>query len=260
MSGLEFTDEAAQRLESLYMTRDVIAQREATLELVTFSNGDSVLDIGSGPGFLCEHVADLVGANGRVVGVDISQDLVERSERRNTRPWLSFRTGDATALDEPNATYDVVLCTQVLEYIPDVDAVLSEVARVLKPGGVAVFVATDWDSALWRSDDPERMARVLRAWEAHCAHPRLPRVLQQHLVDAGLELHSACVFPILNLSWDDDSYSKGLSVLIRDYVAAGDDVDAQSISSWYDELRLLSDSGRYFFSSSRFIFRVVKPH
>jgi ubiquinone/menaquinone biosynthesis C-methylase UbiE len=260
MSVIEFTDEIADRLESLYMTSDVIAQREATLKHVNLSHGDSVLDIGSGPGFLCESVAALVGAAGKVVGVDISRDLVLRSARRNSRPWLSFRTGDATALEDPDATYDVVLCTQVAEYIADVDAAIAETRRVLKPGGVAVFVATDWAGVIWHSDNPTRMSEVMSSWEAHCAHPRLPRSLRRHLIDAGLEVHTASVFPILNLEWDDDSYSKGISMLIHDFVAARSDVDAESLSSWYDELKQLSDSGRYFFSSSRFIFRATRPH
>lgn len=259
MSGLDFSDEAARQLESIYMTGDVVAQREATLELVGLSEGDSVLDIGSGPGFLCETVADIVGDAGRVVGVDISRDLIRRSQRRNSRPWLSYRIADATALGESDASYDVVLCTQVVEYIADVDAAVSEASRVLKPGGVALFVATDWDGVIWHSDHQARMAEVMRSWEAHCAHPRLPRSMRRHLIDAGLEFQTASVFPILNLKWEDDSYSKGLSTVIRDFVAARGDVDAESLSSWYEELGQLSDSGRYFFSTTRFIFRAGKP-
>lgn len=59
MSGLDFTEEVARQLEATYMTSDVVSQRRATLALVDLSKGDRVLDIGSGPGFLCETVADL---------------------------------------------------------------------------------------------------------------------------------------------------------------------------------------------------------
>ncbi len=259
MSGLEFTDEAAKRLEALYLTSDVIAQREVTLEHASLSSGDVVLDIGSGPGFLCERAAELVGDTGKVVGVDISDDLVSRAEGRNRYPWLSYRTGDATALEDSDASYDAVLCTQVIEYIPDVDAAIAESRRVLKPGGVAVFVATDWDGVLWHSEHPARMSKVMSSWEAHCAHPRLPRTLRRHLTDAGLIVQAVSVFPILNLKWDDDAYSKGISLLVRDFVAARGDIDAESLSSWFDEHERLSDSGRYFFSSSRFVFQVTKP-
>ena len=55
MSGLEFTDENALRLESLYMTSDVVSQRDATLKHAKLSGGDSVLDVGSGPGVPIER-------------------------------------------------------------------------------------------------------------------------------------------------------------------------------------------------------------
>jgi len=259
MSGLEYGDEAARRLESAYMTSDVIAQRAATLEHVNLTEGKTVLDIGSGPGFLCETIADAVGSTGCVVGVDISPDMVKRAQDRNQRPWLSYRVGDATALEEPDSKYDAVLCTQVAEYVPDVQSVVSEAGRVLKPGGEALFVATDWDGVIWHSDNPERMADVMRSWESHCAHPRLPRALPQHLAAAGLRLEATSVFPILNLKWDDDSYSKGISEFIRDYVAARNEVDTATVAAWYAELAQLSESGRYFFSSNRFIFQAAKP-
>ena len=99
----------------------------------------------------------------------------------------------------------------------------------------------------------------MRSWEAHCAHPRLPRFLKGHLLKAGLQLQGASVFPILNLTWGDDSYSKGLSALIRDFVSSRGSVDAESVSSWYQELSELNDAGQYFFSSARFIFCGRKP-
>ena len=72
MSGLEFTDAAAKRLERLYLTRDVVAQRSETLRLLELVPGEQVLDIGCGPGFLCESIAAQVGSTGAVVGIDVS--------------------------------------------------------------------------------------------------------------------------------------------------------------------------------------------
>jgi arsenite methyltransferase len=112
MSGLEFTDAAAaRRLEKLYLTRDVVAQQSETLRQLAPVQGERVLDIGSGPGFLSESIAALVGAEGMVVGIDISADLVAMCERRNPPKWLSFEVGDATKMDMPNASFDAVVWT-----------------------------------------------------------------------------------------------------------------------------------------------------
>src|SRR5260370_14976106 len=142
MSGLEFTDAAAKRLEKIYLTRDVIAQRSEILEQLALIKGERVLDIGSGPGFLCESIAALVGSEGAVVGIDISADLVAMCERRNPPKCLSFAVGDATRIDRPYASFDAVVCAQVAEYVPDVGRVILGGHRLFKPRGVLLLVGT----------------------------------------------------------------------------------------------------------------------
>ena len=62
MTGLEFTNEAAKQLEKTYLTRDIIAQRFETIRQLNLSDGERVLDIGCGPGYLCESMGKIVGA------------------------------------------------------------------------------------------------------------------------------------------------------------------------------------------------------
>ena len=259
MNGLKFTEEVASQLERNYLTKDVVAQRSETIKQLALSEGERVLDIGSGPGFLCESIADIVGRDGAVVGVDISSDLVARCKKGNPPEWLSYEVGDATQLALPDASFDVVVSTQVAEYIPDVNRALSEAFRVLKRGGRALFIATDWDAIVWHSETPDRMALVLKSWEAHCAHPHLPRSLGNRLVSAGFRLDGASVFPILNLQWDDAAYSKGLAGFVRYFVERKHEVPPEDLREWYNEFSRLSEAGAYFFSGNRYIFRVSKP-
>ncbi|OAF05945.1 MULTISPECIES: methyltransferase domain-containing protein [Bradyrhizobium] len=259
MSGMEYTKENAKRLERIYLTGDVKAQRAETIRRLDLSAGERVLDIGCGPGYLCESMAQIVGRDGAVVGVDVSTDLIAVCNRRKASDWISYSIGDATRLSEADASFDVVVCTQVAEYVPDVDRALIEAFRVLKPGGRAIFVATDWDAVVWHSEDPERMASVMKSWEAHCAHPRLPRSMACRLVDAGFHLDGASVFPILNLQYDDESYSKGLAQGIQNFVGRRNDVSADDLNAWHGEFARLSEAGRYFFSTNRYIFRASKP-
>ena len=259
MSGLEFTKEAAKQLEKIYLTRDVVAQRLETIRQLNLSSGESVLDIGCGPGYLCESMGEIVGRQGTVVGIDISTDLIALCNRRKALTWLSYAIADATNVNQADASFDVVVCTQVAEYVPDVDRVLAEAFRVLKPGGRTIFVATDWDAVVWHSENSERMAMVMKSWEEHCAHPHLPRFMAHKLVNAGFRFDGASVFTILNLHWDDESYSKGLAQASRDFVARKKDVSADDLSEWHGEFEHLSEAGRYFFSTNRYIFRASKP-
>ncbi|SHJ78353.1 Methyltransferase domain-containing protein [Bradyrhizobium lablabi] len=259
MSGLEFTREAAKRLERTYLTSDVVAQRSETIRQLDLSSGERVLDIGCGPGYLCESVGEIVGPRGAVVGIDISTDLIALCNQRKASAWLSYAIGDATKVNQADASFDVVVCTQVAEYVPDVDRLLSEAFRVLKPGGRTLFMATDWDAVVWHSENPDRMALVMKSWEAHCAHPHLPRSMQSRLVNAGFRFDGAAVFPILNLKCDDDSYSNGLARGVREFVGRKKDVSADDLDEWHGEFQRLSQAGRYFFSTNRYIFKASKP-
>ncbi|GMG83334.1 hypothetical protein LNKW23_25470 [Paralimibaculum aggregatum] len=257
--GLDFNERAAERLERVYSGADIVAQRADTLRRLALRPGERVLDIGSGPGFLAEAMAGVVGSGGRVRGIDISETLLARASARATVPWLSYGRGDAQALDEADGAYDVVVSTQVAEYLPDIDAFCGELARVLAPGGRGLVIATDWDAVIWHSDHPARMARALKLWEGHCADPRLPRHLAPRLSAAGLAVAGVSAFPLLNLRFEEGAYSQGMAGFIAGYLRREGSMRTAEIEAWAAELAALDAAGRYFFASQRFVFEVTKP-
>jgi arsenite methyltransferase len=253
MATLQFTEDQARRLEALYSTADVQAQRRETLKLLALLPGETVVDVGCGPGFLCESMADCVGSKGQVLGVDVSSDLVELARRRNSRSWLNYQAGDALALVSPDQSFDVAVCAQVLEYVSDIDRGIRELYRVLKPGGRTLVVDTEWNSVVWRSTDPARMARVLSAWEAHCTDPHLPRTLIPRLRAAGFLVQGVSGFPIINTALGQN-YSSGLMELIVDFVHRQELIALNELESWRADLVALSERGEYFFSTVRHMF------
>jgi arsenite methyltransferase len=259
MGTLEFNEEAARRLEILYSTPDVRGQREEALHQLRLRPGEAVIDIGCGPGYLSESMAEAVAPGGRVLALDISKDILEFAQRRNDKPWLSYRQGDAMALSEPDGSFDVAVSMQVLEYIPDADLGMREMARVLKPGGRALVVATDWDALVWHSENPPRMKQVLHAWERHCTDPHLPRTMISRLKAAGLSVGGVRGYPIINTRLGEDVYSDGILRLIVDFVHKQDLVDQETLESWSAEQRVMSDEGRYFFGTMRYFFLARKP-
>src|SRR5215217_6320722 len=160
---LQFSDEAARKLEAIYSSADVVAQRRAMLDRLSLRPGESVIDIGCGPGFLCEEMAVAVAETGTVVGVDISEDLIAFARARNACSWLTYQHGDARALKVPDAYFEVAASAQVLEYLDDPDRAIAEMFRVLKPGGRALIMDTDWDRVAWYSSEPDRMQKVRKS-------------------------------------------------------------------------------------------------
>jgi len=258
MATLQFNEEAARRLEILYSTPDVRGQRGEALRQLALKSGETVIDIGCGPGYLSESMAETVLPGGRVLGVDISEDLLEFARRRNKTSGLSYRQGDAVALPEQDASFDVAISMQVLEYISDADRGMREMVRVLKPGGRALAVATDWDGVVWHSGDPQRMRKVLRVWEQHCTDPRLPRTMIPRLKAAGLSVTAVSGYPIINTRLNEDVYSDGILRLIIDFARGQGLIDDRELDAWSAEQRALSDEGRYFFSTMRYFFLATK--
>jgi hypothetical protein len=118
---------------------------------------------------------------------------------------------------------------------------------------------TDWDRVAWYSAKLDRMMRIRQAWEAHCAHPRLPQTLVPRLRAAGFTIQQLGTFPIINTSLQPGAYSQGLMDLILDFLGEQGSVEPQELAAWAAELRTLSAEGRYFFSTTRCFFGVGKP-
>lgn len=100
--------------------------------------GEAVLDLGCGAGFDALIAAQLVGAAGRVAGVDCSAEMLAVAEAGRAEGWFAgveFKLGEAEALPYPAGSFDLVLSNGVLSLVPDKSRALREVFRVLRPGG-----------------------------------------------------------------------------------------------------------------------------
>ena len=119
---------------------------ERVLELAAPRAGERVLDLACGTGIVARSVAPIVGTEGTVVGVDVLPPMlaVARSLPAPDGAAIDWREGDATALDLPDASFDLVVCQQGLQFFPDRAATAAEVHRVLAPDGR--FVAAVWQS------------------------------------------------------------------------------------------------------------------
>jgi len=108
------------------------------IALASLREGETVLDLGSGAGFDCFLAAGRVGPTGKVIGVDMTPEMVERA-RENARKDgvdnIEFRLGDIEHLPVEDGSVDVIISNCVINLAPDKGRVFREAFRVLKPGG-----------------------------------------------------------------------------------------------------------------------------
>jgi len=158
------TDEAATRLATEWLEaqsvhpflRDVAARSLARLAL---EPGESVLDVGCGTGVFLPALAGIVGAAGRVVGLDHSAAFLEEARRRLAGASLDGRVelveGDAHQLPFGDATFDAVHCERVMMHLADPGLALREMQRVVRPGGRVLIAEVYAAGARMAHPDPE---------------------------------------------------------------------------------------------------------
>ena len=252
---LRFDAATARQTEAVYTTPDIVAQRREVLRLLALTPGEHVVDIGAGPGFLAAEMAAAVGPSGRVYAVEPSASMQAIARSRGAP--LEISGGSAEALPLPDASVDVAVATQVLEYVPDVPGALAELRRVLRPGGRALVLDTDWDSIVWHSGDPDRMQQVLAAWEEHLADPHLPRTLGPALRGAGFDVTPPSTLVLLNAGANRETFSAGMVPLIAGFVTGRRGLTEGTVRRWVDDLDGLGEAT--FFSLNRYVFCAGVP-
>ncbi|MGZ5395929.1 MAG: methyltransferase domain-containing protein, partial [Mycobacterium sp.] len=132
----------------LYDNAQALARRLASvwrlpIDWLNIPPGGVALDVGSGPGNVTAQLADAAGPDGLALGIDISEPMLARAVEAQAAPNLGFMRADAQRLPLRDETVDAATSLAVLQLIPNPAQTLSEIARVLKPGGrLAIMVPT----------------------------------------------------------------------------------------------------------------------
>jgi SAM-dependent methyltransferase len=153
--------------------------------IASLKPGEMVLDLGSGAGFDCFLAAEQVGPKGKVIGVDMTPEMVEKARdiaRQRGIKNVEFRLGEIEALPVADASVDVVLSNCVINLSTDKPQVFREVHRVLKPGGrIAVS-----DLALTK-ELPPKVRESVAAYVGCVGGALLVKDYEQAVKDSGLK-------------------------------------------------------------------------
>ncbi|MDH6112613.1 SAM-dependent methyltransferase [Kitasatospora sp. MAP12-15] len=138
--------------------RSRTAANSAAYLLAELRPGDTVLDVGCGPGTITADLAELVGPGGRVVAVDTSPDVLRQAAEYVASRGIGhveFAVADVGALPYAAGEFDVVHAHQVLQHVGDPVAALREMRRVSAPGGLVAARDADYAAMAWYPQLPE---------------------------------------------------------------------------------------------------------
>jgi SAM-dependent methyltransferase len=159
--------------------------------------GSKVLDVGAGPGYATVDLAEIVGHTGEVVAVERSTNFVNAI--KNTAHTRALRNIEVHELDLmnddlPGGPFDFSWCRWVLCFVSDPDLVVKKIARVIRPGGRAIFHEyghyTTWQFLPYRPNLEEFRNHVVAAWRDSGGEPDAGLQLPTWLKNNGLEVRS----------------------------------------------------------------------
>jgi SAM-dependent methyltransferase len=155
------------------------------LAIADLQPGEVVLDLGSGGGIDCFLAARKVGPRGRVIGLDMTPDMIKLA-RRNAQKMgvtnVDFRFGEMEEMPLPDESVDVVISNCVINLSPDKDAVFCEAFRVLRPGGRLSI-----SDMVVEGDLPESIRNRLDAWAGCIAGALDESIYLDKVRSAGFE-------------------------------------------------------------------------
>jgi RNA polymerase sigma factor (sigma-70 family) len=228
------------------------------LERLGVRPGQRVLDVGCGRGDVTGALASGVGAEGGVVGLDASAQMLGVARARVGA--AAFLVGDACALAAREGAFDAVRSERTLQWLPDPGAAVAEMGRVLRAGGLVGLIDTDWSTFAIDIGDDDLARRVREAMRVERNRPsnigrRLHELVQEH----GFELIDRTSETERWTSWDpDESVAPAgcfsMASLADDLVDAGQ-LDETERAGFVSTVHAAARAGR--FSMTLTMFAVV---
>ena len=246
---VDVSDERHERYEQILAWSD---QLEPLFAPAGVGPGHTVLDFGTGPGNLAIEMARRVGPDGHVHAVDINPDFLARAASKAEAEGLADRFSvhllDDHRLPVDDGSVDRVLAKNVLEYVPDVDAVLAECFRITVPGGRMTATDSDWDFLILDPWTPDEQRRFFAAGAHAFNEPNIGRKLRGLMLDAGF----VDVEVSIHTRIDTTGRMLGVVQNFVGYIADFDTMPAAEVAHMVERLEHAVDTGRFFGVSPQF--------
>ncbi len=221
-------------LESLPYFREY---KLKSYELLQLEPGMKVLEAGCGVGDDARRIAERVMPGGRVMAVDSSSAMIDKARSGTGCAALpvEFQVGDMRALPFPDNYFSRCRIDRVLQHVPRPETAVSELVRVLEPGGLLLAYDNDWGTFSITSGDREVTRSLEKFWSGSFANSRIGRDLRGLFISSGLSNVKAYpgTFRLTDFETADKVYN--LRETVR-RAAANGVVRAAEGSRWIEEL------------------------
>lgn len=238
-------------LDAANRNPNIIVSKPLILDGLRLRNGARVLDLGCGLGDDTFQIAERVGPSGHVTGVDVSAIMIDEARRRAEGRGLpvDFQVGDSQALAFDTGTFDGVRAERMLMHVPDAERAISEMARVLAPGGRISVFDMDWETQVCDSPHKETTRKIALAFcdgmKNGWIGRRMPRLFKAHGI-ADIAIKTTTIF----ISYEF------LTLMLGGHVAHLHDTGVLSraeANQWWTSLADANHEGAFLYGFTAFI-------
>lgn len=244
-------------LDNGYVTSDYLkkvaekmrAFKQLSYDHMAIASGDTVLDIGCGPGVDTVPLAELVGNNGKVIGVDADGNMLseaqQAAEEAGCLDWIEHHHSPAQELPLENNSVASSRAERLLQVLPPENehAIVREMIRVTRPGGRVVLVDTDWPSVSVDFSDTRLERRLMEFFTLFMrpnglAGRHLPALCREH----GLSDIRIDVVPMVQQRFADTPFGDWLiNTAIKESI-----INDTEAALWRSELQQREEEGRFY--------------
>ncbi|HYZ52280.1 MAG TPA: methyltransferase domain-containing protein [Streptosporangiaceae bacterium] len=244
-------------LEAARTVPGLVAAKRGLLEQLALGTAQAALDVGCGYGADVADMARRMPRGTQVSGVDASEAMIAEARRRTASfgARVSLRVGEATDLPYPDHMFDACRADTVLQHVPDPGRVVSEMARVTRPGGRVAVLEFDQGTAFLDHPDTETTRIILDTFTDAAVHGWIGRQVPRLFRLAGLT--DVSVTPLVILS-----NAPFWRILYQSQVARLQDqglLTDEETSLWWVELEEWAQEGNFLGGATVFVVAASRP-
>jgi ubiquinone/menaquinone biosynthesis C-methylase UbiE len=243
-------------LDRIQDAPDVQAARADLLARLDLRAGETVLDLGCGTGDHTREVAKLVAPGGNVVGVDFSTNMIAEATLRQSSSSVAatFEQGDAQSLRFETGTFDACRTERMLCHVPDCEAALREMVRVVRPGGRVGVIDVDTAGVMIDNSDRAITNAFAASMTDTIQNPWIGRTLRRLMGEVGLV--DVDVRPrVLEIGYGAIEPMIDAHVALMQQTGIG----VETVEAWKRELEYANMAGTFFMGMTMFLATARKP-
>lgn len=251
-------DRLIQVLEEADLALGWAELRQTWLDFAGVGPGQTILDVGCGTGVITRDLAQRIGNQGKVIGIDPSERLIEvavrRMEELGLEDRIEFRCGDGAALAFADGHFDLVVASLVFGHVPNGMEVLKEMVRVARPGGAVLAFDHDIDTIVIAAADRGLTRRIVHAYcDRYFTRGWAGRELYGMFRQAKLE--GITILPLTHVSTEFGVHWQRMVERLCSVAVKTGRVSKGEAVAWRADLDQKGRDGRFFASRSYFCLR-----